>query len=153
VNPPSPGPSSSAAVSPGSPRPRDLDWLAERIAQRTAVLVLDELDERGTPQPPAACSTPREVADHLRMDVDWVTSHGYELGGFRLGDGPKARWRFPSLDRVDELLRDATGCSAGRESGSAEPRSATSVASKRRRCVSGTRAPLLPIAGEETSEC
>ena len=152
MKPSSPGASSSDSFSTATPRTREAEWIIERIAQRTAKLVLDELDEREHEQAqrPGRLTTTHEVAEHLGVDDEWVTTHGYELGGVRLGDGPKPPWRFPPLHEVDELLRGASVCSADRGSESGEPRSAAAVAPKSRGRVSGTRTSLLPIRGEET---
>lgn len=34
------------------------------------------------------------LAEHLSMSPDWIYEHAGELGGFRIGEGPRARWRF-----------------------------------------------------------
>lgn len=35
-----------------------------------------------------------EAATIVGMSPEWVREHGAELGGVKMGDGPKARWRF-----------------------------------------------------------
>ena len=79
---------------------------------RTVLESLPELDELMTerfvrqltaPERPVSA---RAVADHLGLrKTDWVYANAERLGGRRLGDGRKARWRF-YLSEVDELLRE-----------------------------------------------
>jgi hypothetical protein len=70
----------------------DLDALtAERIARRLEY-------ER----PVSA----RAVADYLGLQkTDWVYANATRLGGRRLGDGKKPRWRF-YISEVEQRLRD-----------------------------------------------
>jgi hypothetical protein len=74
----------------------ELDELtADRIARR--------LRERERPV------SARAVADYLGLrKTDWVYANAERLGGHRLGDGEKARWRF-YLSEVEEWLRDSGG--------------------------------------------
>lgn len=62
-----------------------------------AEAVVDVLIERGLAVAPALVTrvlTAAEVARMLRRDRQWVYDHAAELGGFRYGDGPKARLGF-----------------------------------------------------------
>jgi hypothetical protein len=71
----------------------ELDELtAERIARR--------LRERERPV------SARAVADYLGLrKTDWVYAHAERLGGHRLGDGDRPRWRF-YLSDVEERIRE-----------------------------------------------
>ena len=51
----------------------------------------------------------RQVADHLGLSkTDWVYANAVRLGGWRLGEGRGARWRF-YMSEVDERLREFGG--------------------------------------------
>jgi hypothetical protein len=137
------GSSSSSCASPGTPR--ETDWLVERVSQRTAKLVLDELVELlGEKLTPAPWTTAGEVAAHLKVSTDVIYRLADLLGAVRIGDGPKPRLRFPPLERIDVTILSASG----RSDAEGSP-TAARVAPRRRRRVTGTGAPLLPIAGEE----
>jgi hypothetical protein len=47
----------------------------------------------------------RELAERLGVERSWVYAHARELGGVRLGDGPRARLRF-DVERVRGMLGD-----------------------------------------------
>ena len=47
--------------------------------------------------------TSEEAARLLRVDVEWVRNHRVALGAVKLGDGPKARLRFPR-ESIDAYL-------------------------------------------------
>jgi hypothetical protein len=47
--------------------------------------------------------TSEEAARLLRVEVEWVRAHRVALGAVKLGDGPKARLRFPR-DAIDAYL-------------------------------------------------
>jgi hypothetical protein len=59
-----------------------------------------------------------DVAEMLAMSRDFVYQHAAELGGRKLGTGPKAPWRF----RLEDVLA-ATSCPVRRESVAATPAS------------------------------
>jgi hypothetical protein len=65
-----------------------LDLLADKIADRV-VERLDVAELRGGRLVKAAI-----IAKALRVSRDWVYAHAEGLGGQRLGDGPRPRWRF-----------------------------------------------------------
>jgi hypothetical protein len=48
------------------------------------------------------------LARTLKVKREWVYAHARELGGLRLGDGPKAPLRF-DLERVCESLTERDG--------------------------------------------
>lgn len=69
----------------------------EAVARRVAELLRDE-----TPTQPGAL-TADEVAERLGVSRDHVYRHAAELGGKRMGDGPRARLRFP-VDAINRYL-------------------------------------------------
>jgi hypothetical protein len=60
----------------------------EQIANRVAHLL------RAEPPPGQKPLTAGQLAHHLGVERTWVYRHRHLLGGERLGDGPKAPWRF-----------------------------------------------------------
>lgn len=62
---------------------QDIEAIAEQVAQLLA-----------RPRHGPMLLDPQELAGELRVSVDYVYAHSAELGGMRLGDGPKARLRF-----------------------------------------------------------
>jgi hypothetical protein len=61
----------------------------EAVAQRVAQLIRAHEVQR---QPELL--TAGELARELRVERSWVYKHAHLLGGERIGDGPKAQWRF-----------------------------------------------------------
>jgi len=61
----------------------------EQVAQRVAQL----LGDRGRQVLPELL-TAGELAHRLRVTRPWIYKHRHLLGGERIGDGPKAPWRF-----------------------------------------------------------
>jgi hypothetical protein len=46
----------------------------------------------------------RGIAQLLGLDdTRWVREHAQELGGVRLGDGPKAHWRFDPVEAMKRV--------------------------------------------------
>lgn len=82
----------------------------------------------------------RGVADAIGMSAAWVREHAAELGGRRMGDGPRGRWRFD----LDVALQAWAARSAGERSLSGDPLPAQAL-SPRRATLSGTNVELLPI--------
>jgi pantoate kinase len=74
----------------------DVDAIAEATAERLARLV-------SSPAATFALVDARRLAAELGVSVDYVYAHARELGGVRLGSGPKARIRF-DLDRARRAL-------------------------------------------------
>ena len=100
----------------------------ERIAQRVAQLLRDELPERAEASDPVArLLSASELARHLGVTRPWVYEHAVELGARRLGDGPRARLRFDLDTALAAGVRRRGWCSVGNEpspaaeSGSASP--------------------------------
>jgi hypothetical protein len=73
--------------------PEAVDQVATRVAQL--------LSEQRAP----ALLTAGELARHLRVERAWVYKHRELLGGQRIGDGPKAPWRFERERAVAALVR------------------------------------------------
>jgi hypothetical protein len=69
----------------------------EQVAQRVAQL----LGDRARRQPELI--TAGELARRLRVERPWIYKHRHLLGGQRIGDGPKAPWRF-DLDTATRAL-------------------------------------------------
>ncbi len=84
-----------------------------------------------------------EVARRLGVERSWVYAHADEIGGIRLGNGPRARLRFDP-DTVAERLHVG---SVGSEPQHPESRSGNREARPRHRHSTGTSSDLLPIRG------
>lgn len=105
-----------------------LDFLAQRIAARVAELLADRI-------PPALLDA-QQVARYLGTDVQFVYEHAAQLGGRRLGDGPKARIRF-RLAGVEAALTPIA----------ADPPPAATYGRPPKSTKAASAAPLLPIRG------
>jgi hypothetical protein len=105
---------------------------AELVAQRCAELVLNGLTAGATRASQRVDA--KTVAEALGVNRDFVYDHATELGGRRLGDGPRARWRFD----LNEALEGFGAMSAPAPSLPRGPR---------RRQLAASGAPLLPIRG------
>lgn len=70
----------------------------EAVAQRVAQLI-----RAGQAQRQPELLTAGELARELRVERSWVYKHAHLLGGERIGDGPKAQWRF-ELDTARRRL-------------------------------------------------
>jgi len=81
----------------------------EQVAQRVAQL----LGDRAPRQPDLI--TAGELARRLRVERPWIYKHRHLLGGQRIGDGPKAPWRFDLETARQALARHgaATDTKAG----------------------------------------
>lgn len=58
----------------------------------------------------------RQLAHELAVSLDYVYAHAAELGGMRLGSGPKARIRF-DLDHARQALEAGRGVGNGERTG------------------------------------
>lgn len=72
----------------------------ERVAARVAQLLA-----KGQGAKTSEVLTAGELALRLRVERPWVYRHRRLLGGFRLGSGPKAQWRFDYGTAVERLRR------------------------------------------------
>lgn len=74
----------------------------EQVAARVAQL----LERQGRETPPELL-TAGELAHQLRVERPWVYKHRHQLGGQRIGDGPKAPWRFDLQTAVQAFKHGA----------------------------------------------
>ena len=74
--------------------PQAVEQVAARVLQ-----LLGDRDLRRAPEYMTAC----ELAHELRVERPWVYRHRQLLGGWRIGDGPKARWRFDRQTAVEAM--------------------------------------------------
>lgn len=95
-----------------------LDALADAVAERLKV----------RPREPAALVDAQTVADALKVTRETVYDNAARLGGRRIGDGTRPRWRFDLADALAAW----------------EPTRAT----PRRRSQNGRRE-LLPVHGDD----
>jgi hypothetical protein len=71
----------------------------EQVAQRVTQLLRHD-KTHGQPE----LITAGELAHRLRVQRSWIYKHRQLLGGERLGDGPKAPWRF-DLDTATQAMK------------------------------------------------
>lgn len=76
--------------------PKAVEQVAARVAQLLA---------QGQGAKTSEVLTAGELALRLRVERPWVYRHRRLLGGFRLGNGPKAPWRFDYETAVERLRR------------------------------------------------
>ena len=109
----------------------------EAIARRVVEL------QRGEPSSTDAdLLTADEVARRLGVTRGWVYDHAAELGRVKLGDGPRARLRFPAAAIAERL--EGAPASARADDRSERP----APGGQRRRRSQLPRNDLLPIRGE-----
>jgi len=78
--------------------------LTPQAVEQVAARVLQLLGDRDLRQQPEFISA-GELARELRVERPWVYRHRELLGGLRLGNGPKARWRFDRQGAIEALRR------------------------------------------------
>jgi hypothetical protein len=106
----------SLAVTLGDDQLNELaDLVAARLSMKPAPMLVDAAT----------------VADALGISRDTVYARAAELGGVKIGDGARPRWRF-NLDRARDAL---------------QPRVDRSQTPRRRR-ASNARTGLLPVHGD-----
>lgn len=81
--------------------PDDLAMLAELVADRLAARLSEATRQTRAPD---HWLTAAEVAQRFGVTRSLIYAHARELGGVRVGDGPKAPWRFKAAE-VDARLR------------------------------------------------
>lgn len=95
------------------PLPADaLEVLVEATAQRVVELIGAQLIELAQARAEAEAKpvSTSVIAKRFDLSPDWVRAHWEQLGGFMLGDGPRARRRFwPAVvrERLPEVYRAA----------------------------------------------
>jgi hypothetical protein len=90
--------------------------------------------------------TAATVANALGVSRDYVYAHAAELGGKRIGDGPRGRLRFD----LDQALAALTPCSESKKSHEQKAPAPGSNSSRRHRPRMGSGAELLPVRGSLT---
>jgi hypothetical protein len=79
--------------------PQAVEQVASRVAQ-----LLGHQQQRQEPQLISA----GELALYLGVARPWIYKHRHLLGGRRIGEGPKARWRFDRHTALQALERHQT---------------------------------------------
>ncbi|HEY5193597.1 MAG TPA: hypothetical protein VIJ39_06960 [Solirubrobacteraceae bacterium] len=113
-----------------------LDDLAERVVKR-----LRDTDDASRSRQPSRLVDAATVAAALGVSRDCVYAHADELGGERIGGGPRGRLRFD----LDRALVAWTSRSHSKESHTPKPPAPTGDAARRRRQRMGSSPGLLPI--------
>jgi len=117
-----------------------LDNLAERVVE--CLRAPDNLSQdQGGPRLVDA----RELAAKLHVSRDTIYEHAHELGGERIGSGPRGRLRF-DLDRALEAWTSRSGSKESQEPQTPAP---ASDPVRRRRKRLGSSPELLPIRDTE----
>lgn len=115
-----------------------LDALADRIAERLRVT-----DDASCPSEAPRLVDARAVAHAIGISRDAVYAHAEQLGGHRVGDGPRGRLRFD----LDRALAAWTSRSSSKESHQPKTPTTTGSSPRRRRQGMGSSPDLLPIRG------
>jgi hypothetical protein len=136
---PHPSPPSARSTSASALNPREL-LLVDAIVERVAGL-LRETPARGGLVDAAA------IAAALGVSRDCIYAHAVELGGERIGNGPRGRLRFD----LDQALAAWTACSHSKESHTPKPPAATGNPARRRGQRMDSGPELLPIRGATTT--
>ena len=76
--------------------PQAVEQVAHRVAQ-----LLGDKPQQAEPRLLSA----GELARYLRVERPWIYKHRHLLGGQRIGDGPKAPWRF-ELETAKQALAE-----------------------------------------------
>lgn len=133
--------------SPWPDRVYGADTSASVLTQRERVLVeaiaARVVEMLGVGTAPRHLVDAATLAQVLGVSRDCVYDHADELGGERIGDGPRARLRFD----LDTALSAWTPRSVSRESPPAQTPVDTGSSARRKRRRLGTSRELLPIRG------
>jgi hypothetical protein len=78
--------------------------LTPQAVEQVAIRVAQLLAERGAQAEPELIGA-GELARKLKVERPWVYRHWRELGGFRLGEGPRAPLRFELAQAVARMRR------------------------------------------------
>jgi hypothetical protein len=111
--------------------PQSIAALADALAPRLAAVL------QTAPQPSGLVDA-HVMGDLLGMTAEWVRAHAAELGGVRLGEGARPRWRFDPEQAAARFHRRQV----------VPPVSRVPPEAQRRRTRS-TASPLLPVMGQE----
>jgi DNA-binding transcriptional ArsR family regulator len=123
----------------------DLDALADALAAKLAPRVLELLRMSGdlAPQSAPRLVDARELAAKLNLSRDTIYEHARQLGGERIGSGPRGRLRFD----LDRALAAWTSRFESERSGQRESLAQTEISSRRRSSRMGSDPKLLPTRG------
>ncbi len=116
--------------------PETISAIVEQTARRIVELWRDEL-------PRGRLVDAKTLAIELGVTRDCVYAHAAELGGQRLGGGPRGRLRFD----LDQALSAWTSRSTSKESQAPQTPVAAGGSSRRRHQRLGSSPDLLPIGG------
>jgi hypothetical protein len=116
--------------------PEQLAELAELVAARLRGVLADQPTPSTTTGINGALVDARALADALGCSREFVYRHADELGGHRVGDGPRGRLRFDLTAALSAWNRPA------------EPLADVKRVSRSRRS-SVSSVPLLQIRGEQ----
>jgi hypothetical protein len=111
--------------------------LVGAIAERVAELLRDEA-------PRARLADAATVASHLGVSRDYVYTHAEQLGGRRIGHGPRGRLRFD----LDAALEGWTHRSTGEDSSDPGPAVSAGKEGRQRRRTRPLATHPLPVRGE-----
>jgi hypothetical protein len=117
-----------------------LDDLADAVATRVIRALELQLGELTARRPPGVLVDAATVAGELGVSRAYVYRHAAELGGHRIGSGPRPRLRFD----VDEAR-------AAWRALERSPVTAARAARATHRSGSSTGVPLLPVRGRRAA--
>lgn len=129
------------SVAPDRLHPDDLELLAARTAEHLAVLLGGSPTESSPSAGVGKLVDAAAVAQALGVSRQTVYANAAELGGKRIGKGPRARWRF-SLETAQEGMRCLSSSAPGPENASGGKGSDVTPTRRRRHLPNG-----LPPAG------
>lgn len=75
----------------------------ERVASRVAQLLTHQQQQQA--KEAERLISAGELALHLGVARPWIYKHRHLLGGRRIGQGPKAQWRFNRQTAIEALDR------------------------------------------------
>jgi len=125
----------------GSPPPPGVG-LDEAFVEALARRVVELIRSEGTTPVARRMVDAGTLARELGVERSWVYAHRQELGGVKLGTGPKPRLRF-DVETARELLASSTS----KEWRTPQTPVAADGSSQRHRQRSGSGPRLLPIRG------
>lgn len=80
--------------------------LSPRTVELIAARVVELMRER---KPVPELISAGELARLLGVERPWIYRHRHLLGGIRIGEGPKAPWRFDRRRAIEALERQSDG--------------------------------------------
>jgi hypothetical protein len=113
--------------------PAQLDALADRVAERLRMAPAAQYVDAAT------------LASRLGLSRDAVYAKAADLGGVKISDGPRPRWRFD----LGQALEAWSGRLASERSLEPPTPASRAVSRRRRRGGKGSSPALLPVRGGE----